>query len=231
VARALRFLHGVATPPIIHQDVKSDNILLDVIQGELVAKLADFGTARYADELLNTGLSKVSKLVTGNVIGSPGYMPEEYQSLGVVSEKTDTYAFGVVLYELLTGSPPISADGEMLAPRINAEPGNPDHVLAGLLDARPGVGEWHHPGASALRRIASRCTARMARQRCIVVDVLPELDNLAGRLHAKLAKRGEEFDPYTGKLIRCDGGHGNDGGAGGAGGGGGMSLGFSDKTS
>ena len=227
VARALRFLHGVATPPIIHQDVKSDNILLDVIQGELVAKLADFGTARYADELLNTGVSKV---VTGNVIGSRGYMPVEYQS-GVVSEKTDTYAFGVVLFELLTASPPISADGEMLGPSMCAQLDSSVHALPPLLDARPGVGEWQLPRASALGRIACRCTASLARQRCIVTEVLPELDELAGRAYAKLAKRGEEFDPYTGKLIRRNDGHGRGRGGGGATRGGGMLVDISTKTS
>ena len=71
VARGLEYLHIDADPPIIHQDVKSDNILLCVVEGQLLAKVADFGTARYAPTLLNTGISKVQ---TQTVIGTKPYM-------------------------------------------------------------------------------------------------------------------------------------------------------------
>ena len=105
VARGLEYLHVDADPPIIHQDVKSDNILLCQIEGRWLAKVADFGTARYAPKLL-----KETHHSTRNVIGTTPYMPPEYMQMGQVSEKTDTYAFGVVLCELLTGLPPADYD-------------------------------------------------------------------------------------------------------------------------
>jgi serine/threonine protein kinase len=79
VARGLRYLHVDATPPIIHQDIKTDNILLCVVDDgggrpRLLAKIADFGTARIAPQLLGTGVSKIE---TQTVIGTKPYMPQE----------------------------------------------------------------------------------------------------------------------------------------------------------
>jgi serine/threonine protein kinase len=199
VARGIRFLHVSATPPIIHQDVKSDNVLLDMIDGQLVAKLADFGTARYADELLLTGVSKIRTL---NVIVSRGYAPMEYLQSGIVSEKTDTYAFGVVLCELLTGSPPVSTGGEMLATMMNTPLEDPEQALPPLLDTRLGGGGWPFPRAFALGRVARRCIEMLVQHRCVVAEVLCEVDELAKRLAVRRAGRGEEYDPFTGKLVR-----------------------------
>jgi hypothetical protein len=71
VARGLEYLHTQADPPVIHQDVKSDNILLAVIGGTLIAKVADFGTARYTPDLLEDGNTHHS---TGVVVGTKPYM-------------------------------------------------------------------------------------------------------------------------------------------------------------
>ena len=105
VARGLEFLHTVPSPPIIHQDIKSDNILLSLINGQLIAKIADFGVARKRKELLHG-----THASTVNITGSTPYMPLEFLVSGHVSEKTDAYAFGVVLCELLTGKPPITSE-------------------------------------------------------------------------------------------------------------------------
>ena len=114
VARGLEFLHTVPSPPIIHQDVKSDNILLTLVHGQFVAKIADFGVARKRKELLVH-----SHVQTANITGSMAYMPLEFLNSGRVSEKTDAYAFGVVLCELLTGKPPVDhaddAESELLS--------------------------------------------------------------------------------------------------------------------
>jgi serine/threonine protein kinase len=200
VARGLRYLHVDATPPIIHQDVKSDNILLNMIDGVLVAKLADFGTARYAPKLLVTDISKIG---TKNVIGTTPYMPMEYLQSGHVSEKTDTYAFGVVLCELLTGEGPVSADREMLQSKMYVALANAKRNLPPLLDARLGGSDgWPLKRAIALGRIARRCIEMLPDTRCVVADVLVELDGLAGRKAVRRAVRGEEYDPMTGKLLK-----------------------------
>jgi hypothetical protein len=178
VARALHFLHREVQPPIIHQDVKSANILLDTSRGGLVAKLADFGMARFSPELLTR-----AHQTTEQVVGTPIYMPMELIMKGHVSEKTDTYALSVVLLELLTGKAPNSLDPngndyDMLE--------DPARMLPATIDERAA---WPWPGGAStetchavqLARIASRCNRARVRDRCTATDVLEELDALAGR--------------------------------------------------
>jgi serine/threonine protein kinase len=200
IARGLGHLHTQADPPIIHQDVKSDNILLATIDGRLVAKVADFGTARYAPTLLE---GDNTHHTTGIVIGTTPYQPPEYKGHGHVSEKTDTYAFGVVLCELLTGKPPSdSGSGEMLAMAMHQDldPRGIDQDLPPQLAG--GAGAWPLPRALALGRIARRCIDNQVSKRCTISDVLVEIDVLAGRMAVRRAGRGEEYDPRTGKLVQ-----------------------------
>ena len=197
VGRGLEYLHVKADPPIIHQDIKSDNILLAEFEGRLLAKVADFGTARYTPALLQGKTHHSTQLV----IGTKPYMPLEYLQSGHVSEKTDAFAFGVVLCELLTGEGPANHDkGEMLSAKMYAPlEGDAERQLPPLLDVRCRWGELV-ARAVALGRVARRCIDMMASQRCTVADVLPELDAIAGRMAVVRAGRGEEYDPATGKL-------------------------------
>ena len=178
VARALHFLHREVQPPIIHQDVKSANILLDTSRGGLVAKLADFGTARLSPELLTR-----AHQTTEQVVGTPVYMPMELIMKGHVSEKTDTYALSVVLLELLTGKAPKSLDPSGTEYDMLEDPAR---MLPATIDERAA---WPWPGGAStetchavqLARIASRCNRAHVRDRCTATDVLEELDALAGR--------------------------------------------------
>ena len=182
-------------------------MLLCFSEGRLVAKVADFGTARFAPALLeeNTAGVRQTHHSTRNVIGTTPYMPAEYIQLGHVSEKTDTFAFGVVLCELLTGLPPSDhAAGEMLAAKMAKPLADVERLLPPLLDARLGSGAraWPLERALALGRVAQSCVEPLAEERCFVADVLPQLDALAGRQAVVRAKRGEEYDPMTGKLVK-----------------------------
>ena len=111
VARGLEFLHTICDPPIVHQDVKTANILLGRTRttGRIIAKLADFGVARVLPTL-SDGDSHVS---TRHIVGTGPYMAPEYFQAGRVSVKTDSFAFGVVLLELLTGLGAINAATRM----------------------------------------------------------------------------------------------------------------------
>ncbi|KAK8697253.1 hypothetical protein V6N13_113405 [Hibiscus sabdariffa] len=98
--RRMKIALDTASPPVIHRDLKSSNILLDL---DFNAKLSDFGLA-VTDAAQNKNNLKLS--------GTLGYVAPEYLLDGKLTDKSDVYAFGVVLLELLLGKKPV----EKLAP-------------------------------------------------------------------------------------------------------------------
>jgi len=104
-ARGLACLHESVDPPIVHRDMKSENILLDG-QGE--ARISDFGLCTLAHhEARRRSLRQKVTMTVGTIKGTYGYLAPEVHSSGRVSTKSDVYAFGVFLLELLTGRKPI----------------------------------------------------------------------------------------------------------------------------
>ncbi|WJX22863.1 Chitin elicitor receptor kinase 1 [Trifolium repens] len=100
-ARGLEYIHEHTVPVYIHRDVKSANILIDK---NFRGKVADFGLTKlteYGSSSLQTRL-----------VGTFGYMPPEYAQYGEVSPKIDVYAFGVVLFELISGKQAIVKTNE-----------------------------------------------------------------------------------------------------------------------
>ncbi|KAL0342155.1 UNVERIFIED_CONTAM: putative receptor-like protein kinase [Sesamum calycinum] len=100
VARGLEYLHERCNPPVIHRDLKSSNILLD---SNFNAKLSDFGLA------ITGGNSNKTNV---KLSGTLGYVAPEYLLDGKLTDKSDVYAFGVVLLELLTGRRPVERVAE-----------------------------------------------------------------------------------------------------------------------
>ncbi|KAA8524320.1 hypothetical protein F0562_010743 [Nyssa sinensis] len=100
-AEGLSYLHHDCVPPIVHRDVKSNNILLD---GEFGARISDFGVAKML-KTVNKGAEPMSAIA-----GSCGYIAPEYAYTPRVNEKSDIYSFGVVILELVTGRRPIDPD-------------------------------------------------------------------------------------------------------------------------
>ncbi|GLJ34401.1 hypothetical protein SUGI_0691600 [Cryptomeria japonica] len=101
-AKGLNYLHELANPPIIHRDVKSNNILLDE---NLNAMVADFGLSKL---VADTGVNAGSKShVSSQVKGTMGYLDPEYYITQQLSKKSDVYSYGIVLLELITGRLPI----------------------------------------------------------------------------------------------------------------------------
>ncbi|KAL4289533.1 hypothetical protein GQ457_14G025040 [Hibiscus cannabinus] len=117
-ACALSYLHQDCHPPIVHRDISSNNILLNL---DFVAHVSDFGTAR----LLHPDSSNQTMLV-----GTYGYVAPELAYTMVVTQKCDVYSFGVLALETLMGKHP----GELLVSLSKASSDN--IMLSDILDPR-----------------------------------------------------------------------------------------------
>ncbi|KAL6526232.1 LysM domain [Orobanche minor] len=123
IAAGLNYLHRYASPPYVHKNLNSNNVLLD---RDFRAKIANFGQARSAEG------REGQFALTRHVIGTKGYMAPEYLENGVVSPELDVYAFGVLLMEILTGKEVslLLYEGvnmqlsEILTPVLSADDGN-----------------------------------------------------------------------------------------------------------
>ncbi|XP_071728907.1 uncharacterized protein [Rutidosis leptorrhynchoides] len=165
VAHGLAYLHHDCHPPVIHRDVKSNNILLDA---DLEARIADFGLAR----------TMVQKNETVSMVaGSYGYIAPEYGYTLKVDEKSDIYSFGVVLLELLTGKQPLDASFgesvdivEWVHNRMNKR------ELDGMLDSEIGGDcKFVQEEMVLVLRIALLCTNKLPKERPSMRDVITML--------------------------------------------------------
>ena len=128
---------------IIHRDLKPSNVMVTELDGRPTPKVIDFGVAKAIDQKFD----EMSFTEAGVVVGTPTYMsPEQADpALMDIDTRTDVYALGVMLYELLTGSTPIDrklfkrgAMYEMLRMVREIEPPRPSTKLS-KSDELPGI--------------------------------------------------------------------------------------------
>jgi eukaryotic-like serine/threonine-protein kinase len=146
---------------IVHRDLKPDNIILQQRGRERdFVKLLDFGIAKLTGEQHGSNRTR-----TGIVMGTPAYMsPEQCEGKGNVDHRTDIYALGIVLYEMLTGRVPFIGDGygEILIQHLTQSPISPSkfrvlppHVEAVVLKALEKDPENRYPNMDEFMRAMS----------------------------------------------------------------------------
>ena len=175
IARTLAVAHAAG---VIHRDIKPENIIITPLGG---VKVLDFGLAR----LENQALTELTH--TGTILGTPAYMAPE-QALGRrVDFRTDLFAFGLVVYEMVTGTNPFAA------PTITATLVRiADAAVPRLSDVRPDV-------PLELDRIVDQCLRKdpVARHGStqLLADELGQLSQAGPDLHRSAAEHPSAVAP------------------------------------
>ncbi|KAL3846812.1 hypothetical protein ACJMK2_017766 [Sinanodonta woodiana] len=158
-------IHYLNSQGIIHRDIKSANVLLDE---NFTPKVGDFATVRTGP--MGCGTTAVQ---TTLVIGTSAYLaPEAYHF--DISTKLDSYSFGVVLLEIITGLPALDHDRDEKDLKSYVEEHEED--LTSLVDKS--VKDWSDDAVEALYKIATKCLEQRKKVRVNVGDILVDLDAL-----------------------------------------------------
>ncbi|KAM1514156.1 hypothetical protein ACFX11_025970 [Malus domestica] len=181
-AKGLEYLHEHVSPPVIHRDFKSSNILLDK---NFHAKVSDFGLAKLL------GSDKAGDYVSTRVLGTQGYIAPEYALTGHLTTKSDVYSYGVVLLELLTGRVPVdmkrpSGEGVLVSwalPQLTDR-----EQVVQIMD--PALeGQYSMKEVIQVAAIAAMCVQPEADYRPLMADVVQSLVPLV-KVHRSTSKVG-----------------------------------------
>ncbi|XP_068639174.1 lysM domain receptor-like kinase 3 [Aristolochia californica] len=164
-ARGLEYIHEHTKAHYVHRDVKTSNILLD---SALRAKISDFGLAKLIGKT-GDGEASVTK-----VVGTFGYLAPEYLRDGFATTKSDVYAFGVVLFEIISGKEAITRTaGRALS---NNERRSLASIMLAALKHCPssvsmeGLKEYIDPNLADLYPYDCVCKVAMLAKQCVDED-------------------------------------------------------------
>ena len=167
---------------IVHRDLKPSNIFIttDPDGGPLV-KLMDFGISKMTDANVAGDVNTLT--ANGEIMGSPHYMsPEQVRNAKDVDPRSDIWALGVVLFELLAGSPPFL--GETLGETFAKILGDPPRPLARLRPELP----------AGLVAVIAQCLEKsLDRRMQSVVELAPRLEPFAGPQAGRSVDRIRRF--------------------------------------
>ncbi|XP_016492540.2 lysM domain receptor-like kinase 4 [Nicotiana tabacum] len=192
VATGLNYLHSYTSPPHVHKDLNGSNIFLD---GDLRAKIANFGLARSADG------EEGEFALTRHIVGTQGYMAPEYLENGLVSPKLDVYAFGVLLLEILTGNEvSVLYEGsntylaEVLIPVLHDE--NAKENLSNFID--PSLqGKYPAELAIAIVRLIDNCIKKDPSHRDGMDEIVQSLSRIMTATHSWEMSYSISVSPQT----------------------------------
>nr|XP_043620334.1 putative wall-associated receptor kinase-like 16 [Erigeron canadensis] len=186
VAEALAYLHSYASSAIFHRDIKPVNILLDE---NYRAVLSDFGLSR------SIPLSRTH--LTTQVEGTFGYLDPEYFESGQFTAKSDVYAFGVVLTELLTKRKVVSSvdSDDSLIPRFQylMKQNRVFEILDKQVTREALINE-----VFLVTKLAKRCMKRNAKKRPSMKEVIADLNKI--RLLQREFPHKSAIDDFTSAL-------------------------------
>ncbi|XP_073358671.1 wall-associated receptor kinase 5-like [Aegilops tauschii subsp. strangulata] len=186
-AEALSYMHSSASPPILHDDVKTANILLD---GSLAAKVSDVG----ASKLQPSDEAEIATLVQGTC----GYLDPEYLMACQLTDKSDIYSFGVVLLELLTGKKVLCFDGpeedRSLVSRFTmaVKADQHDELLEDQVRTKMGP-----EALEEVTHLVMHCVSMIREERPSMKEVAEKLEALRSEIEAELVYRV----PVVGRFI------------------------------
>jgi tetratricopeptide (TPR) repeat protein/predicted Ser/Thr protein kinase len=153
VAEALEAAHDVG---IVHRDLKPSNI---VVTREGKPFILDFGIAKSLERLRRGAVSQghplratADETTTGMVVGTASYMSPEQARAQPVDERSDVWAFGALLYEMLTGRKAFAGEGL-------------SQIIGGVLESEPDWGALPEDTPAPIRQLLGRCLERDVRRR------------------------------------------------------------------
>ncbi|KAL0337805.1 UNVERIFIED_CONTAM: putative receptor-like serine/threonine-protein kinase [Sesamum calycinum] len=188
IARGLHYLHKCCKHRIIHRDIKASNVLLGP---DYEPQISDFGLAKWLP-------CKWTHHAVIPIEGTFGYLAPEYFMHGIVDEKTDVFAFGVLLLEIITGRRPVDSTRQnlLLWARPLMECGNLSELADPKLEGRYDMDQLYRVALTA-----SYCVRQSSLWRPSMTEVLQLLtygqDSEVARSRRIPKFTSEEMDDYS----------------------------------